>query len=79
MNVVQMPYFNSTPVSKSFPSARMVKLDCHANGIPKPKIRWMKNGVPLVIEGRFKTMPYGLLISHTFSTDSGAVFSNYNL
>ncbi|GLV44105.1 roundabout 1 [Carabus blaptoides fortunei] len=71
VNVVQMPSFNSTPMSKSFPSARMVKLDCQANGIPKPTIRWMKNGMPLLVEGRFKPMPYGLLISHTFSTDSG--------
>ncbi|KAK5650818.1 hypothetical protein RI129_001847 [Pyrocoelia pectoralis] len=71
LHVFQVPYFNVTPLSISYPSARMVRLDCKVNGIPSPKVSWLKNGVPLELIGRIKQQNTSLVLSHSFMTDSG--------
>nr|XP_008198852.1 PREDICTED: protogenin A-like [Tribolium castaneum] len=42
-----------------------------AKGVPRPKITWLKNGEPLPSAARIKKHPSGLVISHTFTSDSG--------
>ncbi|KAJ3641124.1 hypothetical protein Zmor_027642 [Zophobas morio] len=71
LEVHQAPYFNVTPTSKTYPPAKTVRLDCHALGSPKPKIYWLKNGEPLQNAARIKKHPTKLVISHTFTSDSG--------
>ncbi|XP_044262319.1 protogenin A-like [Tribolium madens] len=71
LDVYQKPYFNVTPISKIYPPARTVRLDCQAKGVPKPKIYWLKNSEPLPNAARIKKHPTGLVISHTFTSDSG--------
>jgi hypothetical protein len=75
LDVQQKPYFNVTPTSKTYPPARTVRLDCQAKGVPKPKITWLKNGEPLPNAARIKRHPTGLVISHTFTSDSGMMRS----
>lgn len=76
LDVQQKPYFNVTPTSKTYPPARTVRLDCQAKGVPKPKITWLKNGEPLPNAARIKRHPTGLVISHTFTSDSGMMRSS---
>lgn len=71
MNVLRAPFFNVTPESMSFPSAKTVRLHCEANGNPKPKIFWLKNGRKLDYDGRVKLLQNTLVLSHSFSTDAG--------
>ncbi|KYB24561.1 Neuroglian-like Protein [Tribolium castaneum] len=71
LEVHQKPYFNVTPISRIYPPARTVRLDCQAKGVPRPKITWLKNGEPLPSAARIKKHPSGLVISHTFTSDSG--------
>lgn len=71
MSVHQKPYFITTPQSKQYPSAKTVRLECQANGIPQPEVHWLKNGLPLQMEGRIKKQPTGLVLSHSFTEDAG--------
>ncbi|KAL1513244.1 hypothetical protein ABEB36_002677 [Hypothenemus hampei] len=71
LNVYQKPYFNVTPISMVSPSAKTVRIDCQAKGVPPPKLLWLKNGKPLEFEIRIKTPWTGLVFSHTVSTDAG--------
>lgn len=69
--VHQKPYFKSTPMSKSYPSAIVMRLNCTADGVPKPHIHWLKNGKPLVMESRMSNASDQLIFSQTFKYDSG--------
>lgn len=71
VEVHQKPQFNVTPISKSYPAAQTVRLDCQAVGVPDPKIYWLKDGRPLTHDTRIKKQPTGLVFSHTFNSDSG--------
>ncbi|KAJ8985772.1 hypothetical protein NQ317_014425 [Molorchus minor] len=71
VEVWQRPYFNVTPVSKIYPAAQTARLDCQANGVPDPRINWLKDGEPLVYRNHIKRLATGLVFSHTFSSDSG--------
>ncbi|KAK4882138.1 hypothetical protein RN001_005457 [Aquatica leii] len=72
-NVViqQPPYFITKPASYSYPSARVIRLYCQADGIPPPQIQWLKNGQRLEPAPRIKQLQNELLISHSFTTDGG--------
>ncbi|XP_066260022.1 protogenin-like [Euwallacea similis] len=71
LDVLQKPYFNTTPESKVSPSAQTVRIECQARGTPNPKITWLKNGKPLTPDVRIKKTWNGLVFSHTVSTDTG--------
>ncbi|XP_060526070.1 immunoglobulin superfamily DCC subclass member 4-like isoform X2 [Cylas formicarius] len=71
LDVYQKPYFNVTPSSKSSPSAKTIRLDCQARGVPQPRVYWLKDGEPINIGGRIKKQWSGLIFSHTFTYDSG--------
>ncbi|KAJ8920400.1 hypothetical protein NQ315_005266 [Exocentrus adspersus] len=71
IEVHQKPHFNVTPISKSYPAAQTVRLDCQAYGTPEPKIFWLKDGRPLTHDTRIKKLSTGLVFSHTFNSDSG--------
>ncbi|KAB0802454.1 hypothetical protein PPYR_04640 [Photinus pyralis] len=71
LNIFEIPHFNVTPMSMSYPSARMVRLECKVNGVPPPKVTWLKNGAPLELIGRIKQLNTTLVLSHSFMTDAG--------
>ncbi|KAG5885792.1 hypothetical protein JTB14_031226 [Gonioctena quinquepunctata] len=71
VNVHQKPFFNVVPVSKSYPSSITARLECQADGVPEPKITWLKNGRPMKFEYRIKMHNNGLIISPTITHDSG--------
>lgn len=71
MEILQAPEFNITPISKRYPLARTVRLDCQANGFPIPDILWYKDGKQLSLFGRIKQGPTGLVLSHSFTSDTG--------
>ncbi|KAJ8962015.1 hypothetical protein NQ314_005797, partial [Rhamnusium bicolor] len=71
VEVQQKPQFNVTPVSKSYPPAKTVRLDCQAKGVPEPRFYWLKDGLPLTYDTRIKKQSTGLVFSHTFNSDSG--------
>lgn len=58
-------------MSKQYPSAKTVRLECESGGIPTPEVYWLKNGNPLKIEARIKQQPTELVLSHTFTHDAG--------
>lgn len=74
MSVHQQPYFITKPISKLYPPAKTVRMECQAGGIPPPVVHWLKNGVPLQMEDRIKKQPTGLVLSHSFTADAGKVF-----
>ncbi|XP_050293116.1 protogenin-like [Anthonomus grandis grandis] len=71
VQVYQRPFFNVTPVSVVSPSARTVRMDCQAVGVPQPKITWLKDGHPLKPEVRIRKQATGIVFTHTLSTDTG--------
>ncbi|KAF5286836.1 hypothetical protein FQA39_LY00369 [Lamprigera yunnana] len=71
VQIQEAPYFIATPVSISYPSARLIRLVCQAKGIPQPTIHWLKNGIILEPMARIKQQQNGILISHSFTTDAG--------
>lgn len=71
MSVLQKPYFITKPLSKQYPSAKTVRLECQAGGIPTPEVHWLKNGNTLQMGGRIKKQPTELVLSHTFTEDKG--------
>lgn len=79
--MVQAPYFTKKPSSQLFPSAHTVRLECKAEGHPTPQIQWFKDGQQLQFTGRFRLKTdenseiQGLVLLHTFSTDSGIHFT----
>lgn len=47
MSVPMAPVFIAQPRSTVTMEGSTVTLDCAANGIPKPFITWLKDGVPI--------------------------------
>ncbi|XP_053096642.1 neural cell adhesion molecule L1.1 isoform X2 [Pangasianodon hypophthalmus] len=47
VTVEAAPYWTKQPESALYSPGEMVRLDCHAEGIPTPHIAWKINGVPL--------------------------------
>lgn len=41
------PYWRKSPENTEQPENEMVKFECEADGVPKPKLQWFKNGKPL--------------------------------
>lgn len=74
MSVYKKPHFITKPMSKLYPPAKTVRLECQADGIPPPEVHWLKNGKPLQMEGRIKKQPTGLVLSHSFTEDAGKKF-----
>ncbi|VEN57416.1 unnamed protein product, partial [Callosobruchus maculatus] len=72
LTVLQRPYFQAVPSSRSYPVAMRARLECRAGGRPQPKIRWYKDGEPLEYNNWLKKPTDGwLFFSTTFSKDSG--------
>lgn len=71
LDVQQKPFFKVTPISKLYPPAKTLRLDCQAGGFPEPEIHWLKNGDLFEMEERIKKQPSGLVFSHSFTTDAG--------
>ncbi|CAG9815789.1 unnamed protein product, partial [Phaedon cochleariae] len=71
VEVQQRPFFKETPLSKYYPSAMTARLRCSAGGIPEPRVTWLKDGRPLRFGARIKLDNVTLILSHTFTTDSG--------
>jgi len=46
---VARPYWrqNKPPVDKIVSEEEDVEFDCHADGIPRPRINWFINGLPI--------------------------------
>ncbi|XP_075689566.1 hemicentin-1 [Rhinoderma darwinii] len=51
-----------------------IELECYVTGTPIPTIRWLKNGIPLDIDGDVQTQSNGhkLVILESESSDSGS-------
>ncbi|RVE70506.1 hypothetical protein OJAV_G00065240 [Oryzias javanicus] len=47
LTVEAAPYWIKEPVSQLYAAGETVRLDCQADGIPSPTIRWTVNGGPL--------------------------------
>ena len=44
------PVFTKKPASETYPKAKWIYMDCEADGIPKPKVTWLQNGLPVVFK-----------------------------
>lgn len=77
VNVLQKPRIVRNPISLSSPPPSTVRLDCGAEGIPKPKIIWLKNGQILNYDSRIKNTEPGIILRHTFNSDSGKYCQNF--
>lgn len=42
-----LPTMQTPPESNRWPVSRVVRLECNADGNPKPKITWYFNGTPI--------------------------------
>ena len=66
------PYFVVKPVNKSVVQVKTLWLHCHANGSPVPKLRWLKDGMPVNSSGRVTVYFNGSLsILSTQVSDAG--------
>ncbi|XP_065581369.1 protogenin B-like isoform X2 [Artemia franciscana] len=75
--VMEPPRLVQMPRSSVYPTAKTARLECEVRGIPKPDIRWLKDGNPVNIGGRIKqrTKNEGatseLVLSNSITADSG--------
>ncbi|XP_018321563.1 protogenin isoform X2 [Agrilus planipennis] len=65
------PYFNFTPVSTVYPSAKTLRLECSALGYPTPEVHWLVNGTRVAYSGRIRKLNSTLIFSHSFTSDQG--------
>jgi len=47
VTVQAAPYWRKSPENTEQPENEIVKFECDADGIPKPKLQWFRNGVPI--------------------------------
>lgn len=71
VEVHQPPYFNNTLDSKTYVPPITLRIPCHAFGIPKPKVYWLKNGEKLTYNARQRNHSSTLLISNSVTQDMG--------
>lgn len=74
-NKISAPHFVATPQDVLVEEGSVVTLDCAANGIPRPRITWLKDGVTIDLsdlDGRFFMVGTGnLQIQGVLETDQG--------
>ncbi|KAI4459135.1 protein sidekick [Holotrichia oblita] len=71
VEVHQPPYFNNTLDSKTYVPPITLRIPCHAFGIPKPKVYWLKNGEKLTYNARQRNHSSTLIISNSVTQDMG--------
>ncbi|XP_034940784.1 protogenin-like [Chelonus insularis] len=76
VNVIIPPIFIKKPIDQNCPNGRTARFECQAQGIPNPKIYWLKDAKNITINGR-RTVYYKennkveLAIAATVPSDSG--------
>ncbi|XP_015430760.1 PREDICTED: protogenin-like [Dufourea novaeangliae] len=76
VDVLVPPSFLKTPKSQVCPNGRTARFECQAQGLPVPKIYWLKDSLNITINGRRTTYikednKTELAISATVPSDSG--------
>ncbi|XP_036143193.1 protogenin isoform X2 [Monomorium pharaonis] len=76
VDVLIPPSFIKTPTNQICPNGRTARFECQAQGLPVPKIYWLKDSLNLTINGRRTTYikeynKIELAISATVPSDSG--------
>lgn len=62
MDDVPPPIVQIGPANQTLPLQSVATLPCQAIGTPQPRIKWYKNGSPLISQGaRIKVMDSGTL------------------
>ncbi|CAG9856509.1 unnamed protein product [Phyllotreta striolata] len=69
--VLRAPVFAVKPTSKSYPAAITARLDCRADGTPKPRVYWLKNGGLLKFNSRVWNHTNGVYLRNSVTNDSG--------
>ncbi|XP_076239545.1 protogenin B isoform X2 [Calliopsis andreniformis] len=76
VDVLVPPSFVKTPANQICPNGRTARFECQAQGLPTPKIYWLKDSLNITINGRKTTYikeynKMELAISATVPSDSG--------
>ncbi|XP_076629376.1 protogenin B isoform X1 [Colletes latitarsis] len=76
VDVLVPPSFLKTPINQVCPNGRTARFECQAQGLPMPKIYWLKDSLNITINGRRTTYvkeynKMELAISATVPSDSG--------
>uniref|UniRef100_UPI0037E8347E neural cell adhesion molecule L1.2 isoform X2 n=1 Tax=Semicossyphus pulcher TaxID=241346 RepID=UPI0037E8347E len=77
VTVEAAPYWTKEPVSQLYAPGETVRLDCQADGIPSPIIRWTINGVSLsdiVSDSRLSLTTSGSLILKDITFQDTAIY-----
>ncbi|GAA6085422.1 neural cell adhesion molecule L1.1 isoform X1, partial [Tachysurus ichikawai] len=76
VNVEAAPYWKKQPKSARYTPGETVRLDCHAEGIPKPHITWKINGelVSGTIPEPRRSVEGGTLILNNVNVADTAVY-----
>lgn len=71
--ILEPPWFGNVMFNKQVKVGEEAVLECLSNGSPKPKIKWTKDGIPLIKSNRhfFTTDDQLLVIMETKIDDSG--------
>ena len=78
LNVIKLPSFTRKMTNKKSSIGNTVQLECLVTAIPKPKITWFKDGVPLEAQNRhfLTTEGQGLFIVKLRNSDQGTYSCN---
>ncbi|KAL5020005.1 hypothetical protein ScPMuIL_002897 [Solemya velum] len=72
LQVTVEPTFTKVPFSHEYPIAKRIRLQCEANGVPKPSITWFRNGKRIISNSRWKIQDENnVVISNSFVEVSG--------
>lgn len=76
VTVQAAPYWRKSPSNTDAPENEVVKFECDADGNPKPKLAWFRNGVPLenVSADPRRTLEGNILTIHNLTKKDTAVF-----
>lgn len=73
--LTEPPWFKSVMSNKQVRVGEEVVLECLSNGSPKPKIKWIKDGISLTKSNRhFFTTEYQLLVIMEANTDDSGTY-----
>ncbi|XP_066557349.1 immunoglobulin superfamily DCC subclass member 4 isoform X2 [Amia ocellicauda] len=72
LRVLAPPVIFQTPETVSLSRGNTARFLCNSSGEPSPTLRWLKNGAPILSNGRVKTQSPGiLLINQIGLSDAG--------
>lgn len=57
MDILIPPSFVKIPTNQVCPNGRTARFECQAQGLPVPKIYWLKDSLNITINGRVIGMP----------------------